>query len=126
MGWNEEVFYDETCIAILPMGFCFPGYDAKGADLPPPATCAKTWRKDMLSVFPKIKFTLLVGSFAQKWHLSTHSSVRDVMAEWRPHLAYDMPLPHPSWRNTAWINKNPWFEAEVIPSLRQRVTEVLM
>ncbi len=125
MGIDEENFYDATRIAILPMGFCFPGYDDKGADLPPPAICAKTWRKDILDTFPDIKFTLSVGSYAQKWHLSTRSSVKEVVQDWRAYLPHHMPLPHPSWRNTAWIKKNLWFEAEVIPALRQRLKEIL-
>ena len=125
MGLNEENFYNAKRIAILPMGFCFPGYNSKGEDLPPPTICAKTWRKDILAAFPDIKFTLSVGNYAHKWHLSTRSSVKDVVQDWRAYLPNQMPLPHPSWRNTAWIKKNPWFEAEVIPALRRRLEEVL-
>ena len=125
MGMNEENFYDATRIAILPMGFCFPGYDDKGADLPPPKICGKTWREDVLDAFPDIKFTLSVGSYAQKWHLSARSSVKEVVQDWRAYLPHHMPLPHPSWRNTAWIKKNPWFEVEVIPALRGRLKEIL-
>ena len=126
MGINKEIFYDETRIAILPMGFCFPGYDRKGADLPPPAICAKTWRANVLQAFPNIQFTLLVGAYAQKWHLSTQGSVTEVVARWRAHLPHQLPLPHPSWRNRAWIKKNPWFETDVLPALRGRLKEVLV
>ena len=125
MGINKEIFYDPTRIAILPMGFCFPGYDRKGADLPPPAICAKTWRADVLQAFPNIQFTLLVGAYAQKWHLSTQGSVTEAVARWRAHLPHQLPLPHPSWRNRAWIKKNPWFETDVLPALRGRLKEVL-
>jgi uracil-DNA glycosylase len=124
MGVDEAVFYDQTKVAILPMAFCFPGYDAKGSDLPPPPICAKTWRQAAMKTLPKIKLTLLVGGYAQKWHLGT-TSVTESVRNWRAHEPRLLPLPHPSWRNTAWLKKNPWFEAELLPVLRTRVQEAL-
>ena len=125
MGLGKRTFYDADRIAILPMGFCFPGYDTKGGDLPPPNICSKTWRLDMLSLFPNIKLTLLVGGYAQKWHLQTQECVNRVVSNWQIYQPDILPLPHPSWRNNAWIKSNPWFEAKLVPFLRQSVEEVL-
>ena len=125
MGIGEDIFYDAGRIAILPMSFCFPGYDSEGADLPPPPVCAITWRSAMLSQFPNIVLTILVGGYAQKWHLKTKLSVQAVVGDWQIYLPQIIPLPHPSWRNNAWIKKNKWFEAEVLQVLRQKVQEAL-
>ncbi len=125
MGVDEATFYDRSRVAILPMAFCFPGYDAKGSDLPPPKICAETWRADILSDLTDIRLTLLIGGYAQKWHLGTKTGVTETVASWRDHDADVFPLPHPSWRNTAWLKKNPWFEAELLPVLRARISEVL-
>lgn len=125
MGLDETVFYDRDRIAILPMAFCFPGYDAKGSDLSPPPICARTWRGRALAHLPGIRLTLLVGGYAQKWHLGHRDSVRATVAAWRDHAPARFPLPHPSWRNTAWIRKNPWFETELVPDLRATVRKVL-
>ena len=125
MGVNEATFYDRDRIAILPMAFCFPGYDAKGSDLPPPKICAQTWRTPILETLPNIRLTLLIGGYAQKWHLGTKTGVTDTVAAWRDHGPGVFPLPHPSWRNTGWLKKNPWFEAELLPVLRARIAEVL-
>lgn len=125
MGIGEDVFYDRTKVAVLPMAFCFPGYDAKGSDLPPPAICAQTWRERALAAMPQVRLTLLIGGYAHKWHLKDKLSVSDRVARWREYLPDVLPLPHPSWRNTGWLKKNPWFEAEVVPWLRTRVAEVL-
>ena len=127
MGLNDATFYDRRQVAIVPMAFCFPGYNAKGADLPPPALCAKAWRKDVLEHLGNIRLTLLVGGHAQKWHLggAAFGGVTGTVQGWCG-LAPDVfALPHPSWRNTGWIRKNPWFEADLIPALRTRVNEVL-
>ena len=121
---DREVFYDTTQFAILPMAFCFPGYDAKGSDLPPPPLCAKTWRADLLAAMPQIKLTLLVGGYAQRWHLGARS-VTQTVANWRASPSGVLPLPHPSWRNTAWLKKNAWFEAELVPELRAQVRAAL-
>lgn len=124
LGMTEAQFYDRSRVAIVPMGFCFPGYDAKGSDLPPPPICAQTWRQQALDMLPDIQLTVLIGGAAQKWHLGTRS-VTDTVAAWRDHAPHTIPLPHPSWRNTAWLKKNPWFEAELVPVLQSRVAEVM-
>ena len=125
MGVDEATFYDRDRIAILPMAFCFPGYDAKGNDLPPPPICAHTWRQKSLEGLSNVRLTLLVGGYAQKWHLRHKAGVTDTVAGWRDHAPALYPLPHPSWRNTAWLKKHPWFEADLLPDLRTRIKEVL-
>ncbi|MEL7300576.1 MAG: uracil-DNA glycosylase family protein [Pseudomonadota bacterium] len=124
MGVDEATFYDTRRLAIVPMAFCFPGYDAKGSDLPPPILCAKTWRARVLSVLGQVELTLLVGGAAQAWHLGK-GTVADRVAQWRHHAPEVFPLPHPSWRNNAWLRARPWFESELLPALRRRVKEVL-
>lgn len=124
-GLDEATFYDADRVAILPMAFCFPGYDAKGADLPPPPLCARTWREEALGALPGLRLVLLVGGHAQRWHLGTRAGVTETVADWRRHLPGAIPLPHPSWRNTAWLKRNPWFEDELVPELRRRVAEAL-
>ena len=125
LGMDEDAFYDQSKLAIIPMAFCFPGYNAKGSDLPPPPICAKTWRAGALSVVPDVRLTLLIGGYAMKYHLPNFTTVRDAVAGWRDHPPGVFALPHPSWRNTGWLKKNPWFEAEVVPRLQQAVKEVL-
>lgn len=123
MGVDADTFYDRDRVAIVPMAFCFPGY-RKGADLPPPKICAKTWHaRVMQGLRPRL--TLLVGGYAQSWHLGVKTNVTDTVAGWRDHAPRVFPLPHPSWRNTGWLNKNPWFGAELLPALRAHVTEIL-
>lgn len=123
MGVERDDFYDKSKLAIVPMAFCFPGYDARGADLPPPPLCAATWRaRVMAGLAPKL--TLLVGGAAMRWHLDARQ-VTPTVAAWRDHLPSVFPLPHPSWRNTGWLKRNPWFEAELLPALRRRIAEVL-
>jgi uracil-DNA glycosylase len=125
MGLGEAAFYDLSRVAIVPMAFCFPGYDAQGADLPPPPVCAATWRARVLDSLGPVKLTLLVGAAAIRWHLGQRN-VTAAVADWRgPALRGVFPLPHPSWRNTGWLGRNPWFEAELLPALRQRVREVM-
>lgn len=120
MGLDAAAFYDRSRIAIAPMAFCFPGYDAKGADLPPPPICAATWRAPLMAgLAPRL--TLLVGGYAQRWHLGTRASVTETVAGWRDHAPAIFPLPHPSWRNTGWLKRNPWFETELLPVLRAAV-----
>ncbi len=126
LGLDETAFYDRDRVAIVPMAFCFPGYRA-GADLPPPQICARTWRQEVLDHIGPVAITILVGGYAQKSHLGAASAggVTQTVARWRD-LAPDVfPLPHPSWRNTAWLRKNLWFETELLPVLRARVTEVM-
>ncbi|MFL4468547.1 uracil-DNA glycosylase family protein [Tateyamaria armeniaca] len=125
MGVDEATFYDRSRIAIVPMAFCFPGYNAKGSDLPPPKICAKTWRADVMAHVGDVPLVLLIGGYAQSWHLGTRTNVTDTVTAWRDHAPRAYPLPHPSWRNTGWLKENPWFEAEVLPSLRARVQDVL-
>lgn len=125
MGVDREVFYDRARIAILPMAFCFPGYDARGADLPPPKRCADLWRERALGALRSVELTLLVGSYAQKWTLKDRRPLSTTVADWRAFGPSMMPLPHPSWRNTHWLKKNPWFEAEALPVLRARVAALL-
>ncbi|WP_210526222.1 uracil-DNA glycosylase family protein [Rubellimicrobium arenae] len=124
MGISRDDFYDRSKVAIVPMGFCFPGYDSKGADIPPPAICAQTWRDASMRALPDIELTLVVGGTAQAWHLGK-GGVTERVRNWRDHAPGLFVLPHPSWRNTAWLKKNPWFAEEVLPALRARVQEVL-
>ncbi|MCA8884948.1 MAG: uracil-DNA glycosylase family protein [Rhodobacteraceae bacterium] len=127
MGVTSETFYDRDRIAILPMAFCFPGYDGKGADLPPPPLCAATWHGRILPHLGDLRLILLVGQYAQRWHLgpAAKPGVTRTVAAWRSFLPQALPLPHPSWRNTAWLKRNPWFEADLLPDLRSRVRTVL-
>ena len=123
LGVDRAAFYDRRRFAVLPMAFCFPGYDAKGSDLPPPL-CATLWRGRALAAMPQVRLTLLIGGHAQRWALGP-ASVTAAVAGWREAPAGVIPLPHPSWRNTAWLKRNPWFEAEVVPELRARVAALL-
>jgi uracil-DNA glycosylase len=125
MNVTAAEFYDPARIAILPMAFCFPGYNEKGADLPPPPICARTWRTRVMTAFPNIRLTLVIGQYAQKWHLPRFRNVTDTVRGWKAHGSDVFPLPHPSWRNTAWLKKNPWFEIDLLPELRRRIQEDL-
>jgi uracil-DNA glycosylase len=128
LGVSRDEFYDPDRFAIVPMGFCFPGYDDRGSDLPPRRECAPLWRNRVLSAMPQIELVLAVGQYAQAWHLGVRrgKSMTETVARWRDHYFVNqgtpvLPLPHPSWRNTGWLRKNPWFEAELLPVLRQDV-----
>lgn len=125
LGIDEAVFYDQSKVAIVPMGFCFPGYNAKGSDLPPPAICARTWRRAALDLVGNVRLTVLIGGHAMKYHLPQFTKVGDAVSGWRDHPSGVFALPHPSWRNIGWLKKNPWFEIEVVPRLRAAVKEVL-
>lgn len=127
MGVTSEEFYDVSRLAIVPMGFCFPGLDAKGGDLPPRRECADAWREQLFRLLPQIELTLLVGQYAQAWHLGAarKESLTATVAAWREYGPRFIPLPHPSWRNNAWIKKNPWFEAELLPVLRREVRRLM-
>jgi uracil-DNA glycosylase len=125
LGIGHDDFYDRDRVAIVPMAFCFPGYNAAGSDLPPPRVCAATWRQPVMDILGDIPLTLLIGGYAQTWHLGSKMSVTDRVAAWRDHAPRLFCLPHPSWRNTAWLNRNPWFETDLLPVLRVRVQEVL-
>lgn len=125
LGLSEEEFYDLSRVAVVPMAFCFPGYDARGADLPPPPVCARTWRDGVMRALPRLRLRILVGAHAQRWHLGRRGSVTATVRGWRDLAGGSFPLPHPSWRNTAWLTRNPWFEAELLPALRSRVREIM-
>ena len=132
MGIGEEDFYEPAKVAIIPMGFCFPGYDKKGGDLPPRRECAAAWRARVLAELPNLELVLLVGQYAQAWHLGADKrrTLTETVAAWRDYLAKDslprlLPLPHPSWRNNAWISKNLWFEVELLPELKRLVQSIL-
>lgn len=125
MGVSAAEFYDLARVAVVPMAFCFPGYDAKGADLPPPPLCAATWRARVLAELGAVPLTLLVGGAAIRWHLGLRDLTAAV-ADWRGPAARGVfPLPHPSWRNTAWLKRNPWFEADLLPVLRTRIRSLM-
>lgn len=125
MGVTEAEFYDLARVAVVPMAFCFPGYDSKGADLPPPPLCAATWRGRVMAELGEVPLVLLVGGAAIRWHLGLRD-VTAAVADWRAAAGRGVfPLPHPSWRNTGWLKRHPWFAAELLPALRARVREVL-
>ncbi|MFT4714974.1 MAG: uracil-DNA glycosylase [Paracoccaceae bacterium] len=126
MGITPDQFYNQDKVSILPMAFCFPGYDAKGSDLPPPPICGKTWHRDVLAAIRPPDLILLVGGYAQKWHLGKKiGNVTDTVKDWQSHAPQVFPLPHPSWRNTGWLKKNPWFEDALLPKLQARVESLI-
>jgi len=127
MGIGEEDFYDKKKLAIIPMGFCFPGLDAKGSDLPPRRECAAHWRKRLMDALPKLETIILVGGYAQKWHLGkgAKKTLTETVSCWREYGPRYFPTPHPSWRNNVWLKKNPWFETDMLPVLRKRVTAAI-
>ncbi len=125
MGVSREVFYDASQIAILPMAFCYPGRGRSG-DLPPPPVCAETWRQRLLDALPGIRLTLVIGQYAQAWHLPRQrGTVTATVQGWETYDEHIIPLPHPSPRNNIWLAKNPWFERELLPVVRQRVSAAL-
>lgn len=128
LGVSREQFYNPGLFAILPMGFCFPGLDAHGGDLPPRRECALAWRPQLLAAMPQIELVIAIGAYAQRWHLRERAcpTVTASVAAWRQILEGGaaprvLPLPHPSWRNSGWLKRHPWFEAELVPVLRQEV-----
>lgn len=133
MGVDRETFYDVSRIAFAPMGFCFPGYDASGSDLPPRRECRKTWHDRLFARLPQLECILTVGGYAQDYHLARfglaerRQPMTEVVRGWRAYADTRprvFPLPHPSWRNTGWLKKNPWFEAELLPVLRAEVARL--
>ncbi len=121
MGLSREQFYDGDLVAILPMGFCYPGTGRSG-DLAPRPECAAAWRDRILAHLTEVRLTLVIGQYAQAWHLGTAAQgVTTVVADWRSRWPQVLPLPHPSPRNNRWLRTNPWFEAEVLPALNDRV-----
>jgi uracil-DNA glycosylase len=132
MAVTKEEFYDEARVAIIPMGFCFPGLDAKGGDRPPRQECAPLWRAKLFARFERLELILLVGSHAQRWHLGGEAgeTLTATVRDWKRIAAARghplmIPLPHPSWRNNGWLRANPWFDDSLLPFLRSRVRSVL-
>ena len=127
MGIDSDTFYDDTRIAIVPMGFCFPGLDPRGGDRPPRQECAPAWRDRVLEGLPAVELTLLVGTYAQAWHLGTRArlTLTETVRSWKDYAPGHVPLPHPSWRNNAWLRQNPWFADELVPQLRRRISAIL-
>ncbi len=127
LGIDRETFYGDRRVGVAAMAFCFPGTNPKGGDYPPPPRCATLWRPRLLDQLPQVELTLLVGGYAQKWKLpeANGRSMTQTVARWRDYAPRYIPLPHPSWRNTAWLKRNPWFEDEVVPYLRLRVAAML-
>ncbi len=124
LGLDRESFYDRRRIAIVPMGLCYPGRLPRGGDAPPRPECAPLWQPAFRRHLGALRLTLLVGSYAQKFYLGSQQSMTETVRTFRRHLPAILPLPHPSWRNTAWMNRNPWFEAEVLPALQSRLAEI--
>jgi len=126
MGIEREVFYDQNKVAIMPMGFCFPG-TGKSGDLAPRPECAETWRAKLLKLLPEIALTVVVGQYAQVWHLSNlnKENLTETVRSWREYGPAVIPLPHPSPRNNIWLKKNPWFEREVVASLQNKVKALI-
>jgi uracil-DNA glycosylase len=130
MGMPSEVFYDAARVAIVPMGFCFPGYDAHGGDRPPRRECRAAWHDRVMAAMPQVRLVLAIGRHAQAYHhpAARRLSLTQTVADWRAILAAPaegrpavLALPHPSWRNNAWIRRNPWFAEELLPELKRRV-----
>ena len=125
MGITRDVFYDAERVAIIPMAFCFPGTGTSG-DLPPRRECVAAWREPLLSKLRNLQLTLVIGQYAQAYHFrQAKLSLTERVKSWRTYGPMAIPLPHPSGRNNAWLKKNPWFEAELLPSLRLCVSEIL-
>lgn len=132
MGVDRDLFYDVSRIAIVPMGFCFPGQDKRGGDLPPRRECAPQWHKQIFARLPAAELVLVIGQYAHAWHLGDdrRATLTETVREWRaiwmrgetPGL---LPMPHPSWRNNAWLRRNPWFEADLLPVLRKEVSRLV-
>jgi uracil-DNA glycosylase len=125
LGIDRETFYEHPALGTAAMAFCFPGTDPRGGDYPPPPRCAELWRPRLMQTLPNVELTLLVGAHAQSWALGSRGPMTETVRAWRANLPKYLPLPHPSWRNTGWLKRNPWFEAEVLTYLRTRVTQIL-
>ena len=125
---DEATFYDPSKVAIVPMGFCFPGYDKNGGDIPPMKRCAQTWHTPLFERLPQIELKVLIGGYAQRWHIGDQmeKTLTATVQRWRGFLKQGVIVtPHPSWRNNAWLKRNPWFETELLPELRKRVQALL-
>jgi uracil-DNA glycosylase len=125
LGISREVFYDAKKIALLPMGFCYPG-TGKSGDLPPRPECADTWRASLLAHLKKRKLTIVIGQYAMAYHLpDERASLTETVQAWKKYWPQIVPLPHPSPRNNIWLKRNPWFEKELVPVLRKRVAGIV-
>ena len=125
MGISKTDFYDETKVAIVPMGFCYPG-SGPGGDLPPRPECADHWRAAALAKLRSIKLTLVIGQYARRYHLKGNpGSLTDLIRGWEKFWPDIVPLPHPSPRNNRWLSKNPWFESELLPELKKRIQQII-
>ena len=126
LGVTDAVFYDESKIALIPMGFCYPG-KGKSGDLPPRTECAPLWHAPILDKMPNLELVVLIGMYAQKYYLknAAKKTLTETVAAYKTYLPNYLPLPHPSPRNRFWLTKNPWFEKSVVPELRKRVVELL-
>ena len=126
MGIDRTVFYDSGKIAILPMGFCYPGTGTSG-DLAPRPECAPQWRRQLLAFLPNLEVTLAIGQYAQAWHLgdSRKDNLTETVRAWKDHWPRILALPHPSPRNNLWLRKNPWFAEEILPVLKERISQLL-
>lgn len=125
LGVDRDTFYDPDRLAIVPMGFCYPGRLPKGGDAPPRPECAPLWHGRILAALPHIALTLYVGSYAIRHYLPGYRTMTAAVADWRAHAPDVLPLPHPSWRTNAWERKNTWFTEDLRPFLRDRVRAVL-
>ena len=127
MGIDREAFYDESRIAIVPMGLCYPGRNDAGGDKPPIAECAPLWHPRILPLLENVRLTLLIGRYAQRFHLGAKAgrTVAETVAAWRDFLPRRLPLPHPSWRTTAWERQRPWFRRDLLPELQKLVRRLL-
>jgi len=125
LGISRDVFYDADKVAILPMGFCYPG-TGKSGDLPPRPECEKAWRRQLLQSLRHIELTLVIGQFAHKWHLpKTRKNLTETVRAWQEYAPDIMPLPHPSPRNNIWLKRNPWFAESLLPHLKKATQKVL-
>jgi uracil-DNA glycosylase len=126
LGLERETFYDARCVAMLPMGFCYPG-TGKSGDLPPRPECAAAWRDKIMGELGAVRLTLVIGQYAMKWHLGARAkgTLTETVQAWREYQPQFWPMPHPSPRNNIWLKKNPWFGSEVLAELRKRIKSVL-
>ena len=127
LGVDRATFYGDRRIGVLGMALCYPGTSPKGGDYPPPPRCAALWRDRLMAQLPNVELILAVGSYSQAWHMpdARGRTLADTVMAWRKAPPGVIPLPHPSWRNTAWLKRNPWFEAELVPRLRERTAAIL-
>ena len=121
LGMDRDEFYDADRVAIMPMGFCYPGRLARGGDAPPRPECAPLWHDRIVAALPDVRLTLYVGSYAIRAYLPGHRTMTDAVAAWHAHGPDSLPLPHPSWRTNAWERNHPWFARELLPELRRRI-----